>query len=210
MIARARRRGGLPFLLALLLALPAALAADAGADPRASPTSTGHASSAARALLENARRSRVAPPTPRRAAPDRLDAFAARRRVEAAAEVRALRREGVRRMDRLHLERAAGPRAPASIGEVERARTRWRRDAAHDALQTDIDLDALERRSGRPLGPVTRRILRTRLRVRETRDAHEREAVGRALRDAADARAREAERGFLELPPRVPTPPDRR
>jgi hypothetical protein len=127
-----------------------------------------------------------------------LDRFATERRLEARAEVRALQRENARRLEKLRLADEARP------VEVERAAARWRREDAADALQTGVDLDALERRTGWPLGPVTREILATRLRPAARRSEAAREADLRALREAAEARARAGEPGPLE----VPAPPE--
>lgn len=127
-----------------------------------------------------------------------LEAMAAERRLEAADTIRAIDREGERQMEALDL------RPDASPERVEQVAERWRREAQEDALQTAVDLDALERRAGRPLGPVTRYLLSTRLRPARSARAADREDEVETLRRAAEARERAAGPAILE----VPKPPE--
>jgi hypothetical protein len=124
--------------------------------------------------------------------------FLEERLTRSRAEVRALQREQARHLERLRLRTSDDPEA------VERAAERWRREAERDAVAVAVDLDALERRLGRPLGPRTREILERRLRpARTLRDA-EREAELDALRRDAGTRDATPERELLEVPGPVP------
>jgi hypothetical protein len=136
-----------------------------------------------------------------------LEAFAEQRRREARAGVRAELRDLDRASTLRALEREGSPEA------LERFRAAARADDELDALRARgeherpapgrRDWRALEAWSGRPLGPVTRRLLdESRVRLRTT----ERQLD-------LDARLRPLERRLApqrpSLPERVPPPPDR-
>lgn len=124
--------------------------------------------------------------------------FVEERRLRSREEVRALQREQARQLERLRLRTSDDPEA------VARAAERWRREAAQDDVALAVDLDALERRTGRRLGPRTREILEQRLRPARTLRSAEQEAELDALRRDAETRAATPERELLEVPGPLP------
>lgn len=141
-------------LAAVLAALASASPATAGADGLAlrAPSLAGHE----RVVLGHRPRPTASRPAARHARAD-LPAFTARRQLEARARVRGLLREGERRLEALHLRAGAAP------DDVARAASRWRTADDDDARRDRIDLDALERRTGWHLRPLTRALLAGRL-----------------------------------------------
>lgn len=190
--------------LALALAAGLSLAAVSSSQPSARDPATTLLRYRAPSLLRGDDRTprtgpdRLRPPA--RSGGETLEAFTERRRREAAVEVRSALRVGEGRLEAIRLRREGTPE------EVERATRDRERAEERDALRTAVDLEALERRTGWPLGPVTRRILATRLRPARTLEEAERERETRELREAAEAREREGERGFLEIPGAAPDP----
>ncbi len=125
-----------------------------------------------------------------------LDAFAAERRRDAAAALRATARDLERAVEEDALRRRGDPAA------VEAWRARSLAEEERDTRAARIDLDAAERSLGRPLGPHTRRVLEEnaiRLRAWQRGRAIERRA-GALRSEVADPDA-----GAVRLP--RPPPP---
>jgi len=160
-----RTRRPLAAVLALLLAGPAAAQPD------------GHAATSRPRHGDAARGPRAPGGSPPHL--EGLRARAERESLRAETELRRANRYATRRA-----EAALAP-APETRADVAALRDRALREEDLDALRARVDLASLELRAGRPLGPVTRRVLeRSALAVEQTQ---------RAADVAGEARARDAE-----------------
>jgi len=109
-----------------------------------------------------------------------LNRFTAEQHLRSAIELQRLHRE---------LPRAVSIRETPPDGErsLERLRQRSQNQDSRDVRSLRVDLLALERRAGRPLGPETRRVFEAAIAREEIRRSAERDETTRRLREPGPA-----------------------